>query len=70
VGSLEALADSLFRVRLGCDIEKALVRFGVLDDRRSLSLDGQHDGPFGFSELFQKLAQSGGGTSSTIACLS
>ena len=46
---IEPLADSLFRIRAGGDVEQALVGFGVMHEGGSLPIDSEHCGAFAFS---------------------
>src|SRR3981189_887493 len=53
---IKPLADSLFRIRAGGDVEQALVSFGVLHDGGSLPLDGEHHGALAFLQLLHEVA--------------
>src|SRR5580700_8749295 len=53
---VEPLSDSFFRIRAGGNVEQALVRLGILHDRRSLSLYSEHDGALAFLQLLHEVA--------------
>jgi hypothetical protein len=51
---LNPLADSLEQVRLGGDIEQALIRLGILHNRLGVSVDGEDQRLLGLLEMFDK----------------
>jgi hypothetical protein len=55
---VESLPDSLEHVHARGDVKQALVGLGVLYDRLSLALYGEHDRPLGFLDLLDKLTRS------------
>jgi hypothetical protein len=53
---IKPLADSLFRIRTGGDVEQALVGFGVLHDGGSPPLDVEHHRALAFLQLLDEVA--------------
>jgi len=53
---LKPLPDALAGVSLRRNIQQALVRLRVLNDRGSLSVHGQYNGALALLDLFEKLA--------------
>jgi hypothetical protein len=56
---LETLADALRGIRLSSNVQKPLVRSGILYNRRSLALDGQDYRTRTFLELSRKFCGAG-----------
>jgi hypothetical protein len=52
----QPLADALFGIGTGRYIEKALVRSGILHNRRGFASDRQHQRPFSFFQELHEVA--------------
>src|ERR1700730_5639076 len=53
---IKSLADSLFRIRAGGDVQQALVGFGVLHDSCCLPLYSEHHGALALFQLLHEVA--------------
>jgi hypothetical protein len=52
---IQALANALFRIRSGGEVQQALVGFRILDDGGGFSVHRKHHRAFGLPELFHKV---------------
>jgi hypothetical protein len=52
---LQPLAESLFWINLGGEVEEALVFGGVLEDGLGFAVDGEDDGALGLLKLLNEL---------------
>src|SRR5258708_16269512 len=58
---LKPLPDSLSRVGLRRDVEKALIGFGILHDRFRFAIDGENQRPLGFLEALHEFSRIAAG---------
>src|SRR6266567_4399605 len=54
---LKPLADSLSGIGLRCDVEQALIGFGILDDRFRFAVNGENQRLLGFLEVLHELSR-------------
>jgi hypothetical protein len=53
---LQSLPDAFLFIRAGCDVEQALIGFGVLHNGRSLPIHRKHHGALALLKLFHEVA--------------
>jgi hypothetical protein len=70
LGFFEALANAFASVGKGGDVEESLIRLGILHNSGGLASDREHNRPFGFLKVFQKVARPAaeGGQRLDILC--